>query len=470
MGIADTPLTGLLGDDLRVPIFGGGTSRYVNLDNAATTPPFEQVWARLAKVMPWYGSIHRGAGFKSVLSTRVFETALQQILNFSDGQPKTDTLILGWNTTSCVNLLARRLELDRDSLVVVSEIEHTSNILPWKKHATVATCPGGADGLVDLDRLESILKSRRTRLVAVTAASNVTGAIVDVHAVARVAHRYGAEIFVDAAQLVAHRKLERRAADSPDHLDYVAYAGHKMYAPFGIGVLVGSRETFSHGWPDAPGGGTISLIDGDEIMWADLPERERGGTPNFPGVIALAEACNILAEIGFERIIEHERALISHARARFTELSGISIHRPLDVKGPDTIALFPFSLSRYHPSLVGACLGVEYAIGVRAGHLCQYELVRRLLGVSENERKRIFAEVSSGDRRHLYGIVRASCSLGTTTHDIDALADALHELLERGPKARYVQGLNGEYQVQDWAPGLPLGSTESMLDACGSSF
>lgn len=470
MNIAETPLAHLLGADLHVPVLGGGKSRYINLDNAATTPALVRVWNRLAEIMPWYGSVHRGAGFKSVVSTRIFEAALERILNFSDGHSETDALILGWNTTSCVNNLARRLNLDRDSLVVLSEIEHSSNVLPWRKFAPVTECRSSADGTIDLDRLESILKSRRARLVAITAASNVTGALVDVHAVARLAHQYGAQIFVDAAQLVAHRKLERRPADSPEHLDFVAYAGHKMYAPFGIGVLVGKRATFNHGWPDTPGGGTVKLIDGDEILWADLPEREQGGTPNFPGVIALSEACSALTEIGFERIVEHEQALTTHAKSRLGQNPGVKIHKALNEKGPDSIALFPFSLDKYHPALVGAFLGIEHAIGVRAGHLCQYELVRRLLGVDEGERKRIFAEVESGDRRHLYGIVRASCGLGTTIHDIDALGDALYELIEHGTKAQYVQGLDGEYLAQNWSPELPLAPGEIMSEAYRYSY
>lgn len=453
------PLATLLGADLQVPIWGGAFARYVNLDNAATTPPFKRVWDRLAEIMPWYGSIHRGAGYKSLISTRLFEESLQCIHDFCDGDYATDVLILGVNTTSCANHLARRLNLTPDSLVITSELEHTSNVLPWRKHASTVQCRTTPDGMIDIDHLESILKTQNTRLVAVTAASNVTGVVVNVHAIAALAHRYGAQIFVDAAQFVAHRKLDRRPSDSPEHLDYVAFSGHKMYAPFGLGVLIGTRQYFDEGWPDVAGGGTIRLIDGDEIVWAELPGREQGGTPNMAGVVALAEACATLDQIGFKTIEAHERALTRHAEKVLAKIEGLSTYRSFDSDLKDSVAVFPFSLTNHHHSLIAAFLGVERGIGVRAGHLCQHELVRRFVGISDVERARIRQEIQSGDGRNMYGIVRASCGLGTTTDDLDALSGALSFLVEQGPAARYVQSFDGEYNAEGWRPELTFEST-----------
>lgn len=441
----------LLGDDVRVPIFGGGFRRYVNLDNAATTPPFQRVWDKLAEVMPVYGSIHRGAGFKSLYSTRLFEQALEQIFSFSDGDHNRDVLVLGCNTTSCINHLARRLGLDRESVVIVSELEHSSNLLPWRKHARVIECRASANGIVDLEHLDDLLRKHSTRLVAVSGASNVTGAIVDVHAVATLAHRYGAQVFVDAAQLVAHRKLDRRPSYSTEHLDFVAFAAHKMYAPFGIGVLVGDKQTFVSGWPDSAGGGTVQLIDGEEIMWADIPNREQGGTPNYSGVITLAEACAILTEIGFDNIARHERELISQSKEIFSDIPSLVLHREFF---GDSTPVFPFSMRGFHHALVGAFLGTEHAIGVRTGHLCQHALIRRLLNISETERMKTRTDVASGDNRSLYGIVRASCGLGNTIEDLVDLSNALQSLAEDGPKANYTQSLHGEYEVVETPASL----------------
>lgn len=290
------------------------------------------------------------------------------------------------------------------------------------------------------------------RLVAVTAASNVTGAILDVHRMAALAHSYGSQIFVDASQFIAHRKLDRKPAQSPEHLDFLAYSGHKMYAPFGVGVLIGPKDTFSKGWPDEAGGGTINLIDGDEIVWAGLPSREQGGTPNFPGVVALAEACCALEEIGFERIADHERALIRHVRTHLLDLPRVTFYRDLDSLGRESVAVFPFGVDGYHHFLVSAFLGYERGIGVRAGHLCQYALIRRLLSVSEEDRFRIRQEVASGDRRRMYGLVRASCGIATTLDELDILSNALHDLVDQGPAASYEQGMDGECQIRGWTP------------------
>lgn len=447
MSLEYQPLAKLLGADLTVPVFGDDVRRYVNLDNAATTPVLQSVWDGLAEIMPWYGSVHRGAGFKSVVSTQLFEDATERILRFSDADPEKDTLVFGLNTTSCINHLARRLRMTREAIVVASEMEHSSNLLPWKKHATLIKCASTSEGLVDLNHLEDILRSHKVRLVAVTAASNVSGVVVDVHTIAKLAHQYGAHIFVDAAQYVAHRKVRRFSQVAAEHLDFLAFAGHKMYAPLGTGVLVGPREVFNKGWPDAPGGGTVHLIDGEQIIWAVLPERERGGTPNFIGIVALAEACRVLTEIGFEKIADHENLLTEELRQRLLLLPEVMVHRPLTPSTQDRVALFPFSVRDRHHGLVATFLGAEHAIGVRSGQLCQFEFVNHLLGVSLSDRAQIVAEVKSGDRRRVPGIVRASCGLGTTIRDLDALTNALHQLMMDGPRAIYQQQLDGEFQI-----------------------
>ena len=451
------PLSQLLGADLKVPVFSGEEKRYINLDNAATTPSFQSVWDHLSKVMPWYGSVHRGSGLKSIISTKLFDKALESIRSFSDASIENDVLIFGWNTTSCINHLERRLELDQNSIVITAQYEHSSNVLPWRKNAKVIECNSSDDGTLDIHHLEELLRKNRVKLVAVAAASNVTGLVTDVHSIARLAHSYGAEIFVDAAQLVAHRQLIRKAHDAIDHLDYVAYSGHKMYSPFGIGVLIAKKKIFQEGWPDSPGGGTIKLIDGAEIIWSDLPSRETGGTPNFHGIIALAEACKTLKNIGFEKIKAHEHELIEYARTQFAKNENVIIHRKLTMpNNHDSIAIFPFSLNGYHPSLIGAYLGTEKAIGVRAGHLCQFALIRHILSVPEAERIKIRSQIKDGENRNLYGVVRASCGIGTTKEDISSLAIALTDLKQNGPQANYSQNADGVFEPTNWMPTFPF--------------
>jgi selenocysteine lyase/cysteine desulfurase len=449
----ESPLAELLGAGLKVPVYEGGLRTYHDLDAAATTPPLRSVWDAVAESMLLYGSIHRGAGYKSVLSTARFESARDAVIRFAGGTPDRDVLVLAANTTTAANALARRLGLQAEDVVVTSEIEHSSNLLPWRKAARVIEYRIGADGALDVDDLQRKVSLYRPKIVAVTAASNVTGALVDVHAAARVAHEGGARVFVDAAQLVAHRRVDRRAPSAAEHLDFVAFAGHKMYAPFGLGVVLGPREVFETGWPDNPGGGTLTLIDGSFVVWNDLPEREIGGTPNYVGLVAMAQACRALETIGFDAIREHEVALACHFRSRMESVEGFSLHRALDdLEGG--LAVFPFTMDGFHPALVASYLGVERAVGVRAGHLCQYELVRRLLRVPADVQASVRAEVAAGDRRRLYGVVRASTSIGTTIADLDALFESLAELRARGPRATYEQALDGHFMVPGWPATL----------------
>lgn len=443
----------LVGEGVQVPVFGGGSRRYVNLDNAATTPPFSRVWELLAEVMPYYGSVHRGSGFKSFLSTTLFEESSRTILEFAGGDPDRDTIVFGVNTTACINHLARRLELGPDSVVVTSEAEHSSNLLPWRKLCRVVQCPSSPQGEIDLDALTRILKESSVTLLAVTAASNVTGRIFPVGTAARLAHRFGAKVFVDASQLAGHRKINRGSCESEEHLDFVAFCAHKMYAPFGVGVLIGPAAAFASGWPDQPGGGNVRLIAGEMNVWAPLPDREQGGTPNFPGVIALAEACRILESFGFDRIAAHEAALLAHVRERSEAIETLRIYRDLSEER-DSISIVPFNVPNYHHALVGAYLGFERAIGVRTGLFCQYSLVRDLLGISESYRAATIAAAESGDFRSLYGLVRASCGIGTTIEDVDCLFDSLIVLLSDGPSANYAIDLNGQFRIDGWEPEL----------------
>lgn len=447
-------LSALVGEDVCVPVFGGAVRRYIDLDNAATTPPFRRIWELLAEVIPYYGSVHRGSGFKSLVSTRLFEDSSMRVLGFGGGNPDHDTIVFGVNTTSCINHLARRLRLGADRVVVTSELEHSSNLLPWRKYGHVVQCPSTSGGELDLDALDSILKRMPVSLVAVTAASNVTGQILPVASVARLAHRFGTRVFVDASQLAGHRRIERRSPDSEGHIDFIAFCAHKMYAPFGLGVLIGPAAPFKIGWPDDPGGGNVRLIDGERIVWADLPEREQGGTPNFPGVVALAESCRTLNEIGFDVIANHEAELLARVQQRSSSLESLLIYRRPPLEG-DSVAIVPFNLDGYHHSLVGAYLGCECAIGVRTGLFCQYSLVRKLLGISASRQAAANAATDSGDMRNMYGLVRASCGIGTTTEDIDALFDGLSKLLEEGPKGVYKQDLDGHFHVEGWTPSLP---------------
>jgi len=297
-----------------------------------------------------------------------------------------------------------------------------------------------------------LLRSNLVRLVAVSAASNVTGALTDIHLVARLAHQYGAEIFVDASQLVAHRPIIRKSKNDPEHIDFLAFSGHKMYAPFGLGVLVANKSCFKEGWPDVAGGGTISMIDGNDVIWSDLPARESGGTPNYPGVISLAVAATQIKQFGYEQIKAHEHELTTMFRNTVASIEGITVYRQLENMNHDHLAIFPFSAKDYHHALVGAFLGTEKAIGVRTGHLCQFSLVSKFTAVTQISKEVLKSELNRGLKHNMFGVVRASCGLGNTAADIVLLSEALTELIAKGPRATYLQNTDGDYLAVGWEP------------------
>jgi len=444
----------LLGDNVKVPVFGGEVKPYINLDYAATTPPFKENWDKLNEIMPMYGSVHRGSGYKSLFSSQLYDKSINEIYSFSDAKQENDLIVIGVNTTHCINILARRLCLKKNSNILLSKNEHTSNFLPWKKHGSIIECNSLSDGTIDFNDLEQILKREKIGLVVINAASNVTGIITKISQAAKLAHQYGAKIFVDASQFVAHRPLKRSIPSNDDYIDFVVYSGHKMYAPFGTGVLVASKDTFTKGWPDSVGGGTVKLFDDTGIIWSDIHERESGGTPNFPGVFMLAESCKMFNKIGFQKIIEHEKNLISCAVESLSKIDNLQLMHSFNKEKTDLLPVFSFSIKNYNHAIVGAYLGFEHAIGVRTGTLCQFSLIKDFLNIKNNDYNKIKREIKKGNVVNSYGIIRASCGIGTTVDEIKKLGIALELLNKNGTKTKYKINNKGEYIPIGWAPKL----------------
>lgn len=430
--------------------------RYINLDNAATTPSAVPVLRAVQAVMEVYGSIHRGSGLKSVISTELYEKAFELIRSFV-GATSDDAVVLASNTTTAINRLAHSYGFERGDVVLISEMEHSSNDLPWRQHATVVRFRSTRSGGLDLEDLEARLRQfgRKARLVALTGASNVTGYLSPSRDVARIAHRYGAEVFVDCAQLVAHRPICMRSPTGEEDLDYIAFSGHKMYAPFGMGVVIGRRHAFERIPPDLPGGGTVEMVTTDNQIWAALQSRLTPGTPNVVGLVAISAAMQMIAEIGFDTVLNHEKELVATGLRVLQSLPGVVLQgQGVFSPGDDRLPIFPFTVEGYSHGFLAAVLGCEYGIGVRQGHLCQYEFMRRELGITEATQAGVEEDLRHGDKSSMYGMVRASCGLCTATTDLECLGDALKRLLKQGPTLRYEQDkTTGLFSPLDSADG-----------------
>ena len=440
----------IVGIEREVPLLDGSTRRYINLDNAASTPVLRDVLDTVNAFMEWYSSVHRGSGFKSRIATAAFDDARAIVARFAGANPRDHTVIFGKNTTEAVNKLAFRLPLQPDDVVLVSVLEHHSNDLPWRARARVEHIGADAHGRLDEADFDRLLASHagRVRLVAVTGGANVTGHMPDVHRLAVKAHAAGAQILVDCAQLAPHRQIAMGALDDPAHLDYVTLSAHKMYAPFGTGALIGRRDIFEQGAPEYRGGGTIDFVSVDAVEWAAAPERDEAGTPNVVGAIALAAAIKALEQIGMTAIGRHEAALTRYALARLAHVDGLRVYGDPDPRFTGRrLGVIPFNIDGVPHGLVAAILATEHGIGVRNGCFCAQPYLHHLLGITNPQ--------PGGDRRALPGLVRISFGMYNTFDEIDALIEALWRIARRKQRGTYEQDpVTGDCWARGWAPDL----------------
>jgi selenocysteine lyase/cysteine desulfurase len=446
----------VVGLDRRVPVLDGSMRRCINLDNAASTPVLREVLDTVNQFMDWYASVHRGTGFKSRVATQVYEEARDIVRDFVGANARDHVVIFGRNTTEAINKLSYRLALTKDDVVLVSEIEHHSNDLPWRARATVEHSAVDAFGRLDEADFDRLLckHAGKVKLVAVTGGSNVTGTMPDVYRLAAKAHAAGAQIFVDCAQLAPHRRIDVGALDDPTHLDYVALSAHKMYAPFGTGALIGRRDTFEQGEPEYRGGGTIEFVSLDEVTWAHAPDRDEAGSPNVVGAVALAAAMQALERIGMENIAGHEADLTAYALERLSRIEGLRIYGETDPRrAAQRLGVITFNLESRSHALVAAVLATEYGIGVRNGCFCAHPYLIKLLGLTHGEVQQFRARMAAGDRSATPGMVRVSFGSYNTFEEVDVLVDALTRIARGEYQGNYEQDrASGEYSAVGFAP------------------
>jgi len=454
---------GLFAPRAPVRTLSGTVVPYLDADAAATTPPLLPVAGRLQEFLATYGSVHRGSGAHSRRSTALFTLARQRIVQFLGADPAETTVCITANTTAAINKLRRKLDLryEQGDRVFLGQFEHSSNDLAWRVCQPVRI-PATADGTPNLELLEQQLRAappHGRKLVCVAGASNLTGRLAPLKQIAALAHRYAGWLFVDAAQLVAHRAIRMGGTGHDDHIDLLAFSGHKMYAPYGAGMLVGRREILGTRPPDDLGGGTVDFVTPHSFdLSADDFRRENPGTPNAPGVVAIALAAAVLEElVGFAAIERHERELLETARRRLPAIDRLRVLGPADYDAARQCAVLSFVMDGVEHGLLAARLSHEFGIGVRQGHLCQFAHVARLLGLAPPLLHEIRRRVVAGQPEAMYGVVRASFGLHNTAEDVARIATALEEIAATPQRhQRYVRTAAG-----DWIPrALPTDKEE----------
>ena len=429
------------GIDKIVPLLDGSEKQYIFFDNAASTPSLTEVNKTVVEFLEWYSAVHRAAGFKSLVSTKAYDDAHEIIGKFVGADLEKNTVILIKNTTEAVNKIASRLHLTQDDVVISSWMEHHSNDLPYRKYAHVVYIGINEDGSLNEEDYKKKLENYKdkVKLVAISGASNITGICNPIHKFAKIAHSYGVKFLVDAAQLAPHKKIDMYPDANPEHIDFLVFSAHKMYSPFGIGVLIAPKEALNVGAPDHVGGGTVKIVTHDEIYWADLPDKEEAGSPNVVGAIALAKAIKIINEFTMEALDEHEKALTKYALERFNARKEIQILGPNDPNDLENrLGVLCFNIGDLHNQLVSSILSAEGAIGVRSGCFCAHPYLKRLMKVTEKESDEMIQKIIAGDKSELPGAVRVSFGAYNTFKEIDDLFVMIDKIIKNEFKGNYM--------------------------------
>jgi len=399
---------------------------------ASTHPPLPVLNKYIDFLKHYYSNVHRGKHFLSMISTELFDNVYNTIFNYIRADKDENAIILTSNTTAALDISASVMS-GYDGITLVSLMEHHSNDLTHRRRGKVAHFGLNPDGSLDMNDLEKKLKENKVKLVAVTGASNVTGFLPDIHEIARLAHRYGARILVDAAQLLAHRPIDVKPNTDESHIDFLAAAGHKAYAPFGAAFLFGPREVLDNAEPYIPGGGTVVYVTPDEVYYSKSPDRHQGGTPNIAGAIALAESLNFLSEAGLENIKQHEVELTEYALKKLKTIP--DLHILGNIPSDKRLGVIGFNIGDLNNTLVAMVLNYEAAIATRNGCFCAHPYLHFLLGLKDTSELR--AKLVLGEDVDLPGAVRLTIGIYNTAEEIDELIKMLDIISKRQWKANY---------------------------------
>ncbi len=355
----------------------------IYLDTSATSQSPVQVTDAMSEYYNEYNSnVHRGVHTLGTKATDGYEQARMKVRSFINAK-RYEEIIFTRGTTAAINLVARSfgdVNISEGDEIVVTEMEHHANIVPWqelakRKNAKLVFIPLEEDGTIKLENVEAVMTDK-TKIVAVTHVSNVLGTINDIKSIAEIAHKHDAYITVDGAQSVPHMSVDMQDLD----VDFYAFSGHKMLGPTGIGVLYGKAEILDKMEPIEYGGDMIDFVDLRESTWTDLPVKFEAGTPMIAEAIGLSAAIDYINEVGADEILSYEQELVKYAYDKMSEIEGIEIYGPTEERA----GLITFNLDGVHPHDLATALDSD-GVAVRAGHHCAQPLMK-FLGVSSTAR------------------------------------------------------------------------------------
>lgn len=379
----------------------------VYLDNAATTQkPLCVLDAMREEYLNANANVHRGVHYLSQQATDLHEAARERVRQFVNAK-KVEEIVFTRGTTESLNLVASSFSdamMKEGDEVIVSVMEHHSNIVPWqlqavKKGIALKVIPMTDEGCLDLDAFERLF-SEKTRIVSVAQVSNVLGTVNPVDQIIRIAHGHGVPVMVDAAQSAPHMAIDVQKLDC----DFLAFSGHKMYGPTGVGVLYGKEEWLDRLPPYQGGGEMIQSVSFERTVFEHLPFKFEAGTPDYVATHGLAKAIDYMSKIGMDNIAHHEQQLTEYAMERLSQIEGMRIFGPRKLHD----AVVSFLVGHIHPLDLGTLLD-RLGIAVRTGHHCAQPLM---------------------DRLEVQGTVRASFALYNTKEEVDVLAEGIERVIK----------------------------------------
>ncbi|MGL5693438.1 MAG: aminotransferase class V-fold PLP-dependent enzyme [Peptostreptococcaceae bacterium] len=413
------------GIDEKIKLEDGSYVTPINFDNGATTPPLNSVVRLIEDNIKNYGPIARGVGIKGEYCTDLFEKSREDILAFFNLKyNKSHTVIYTKSDTEALNILAKMLIKNKDDIILTTRLEHHANDLPFRMVGKVVYAEVDNLGRVKLEDIEDKLVKYKgkIKLVTITGASNVTGYMLPIHKIAKLAHKYDAKIIVDAAQLVAHKDIDMKGTCEEELIDFLTFSAHKSYAPFGSGAIVGLKKELKDLEPVLVGGGCVAAVCDESTILSGIPSRFEAGTQNFFGVIAMVNALNELQRIGFDNIKEHEAMLKEYLLKEMKKINNLTLYGDCS-NIDDRLGVICFNINNMYYEDVGEKMADESGISLRCGKFCAHPYVFRLLEISDDE---AYNDMVSGEYK--YGMVRASLGLYNTIEEADLFLNKLEAI------------------------------------------
>ena len=398
----------------------------INFDNAATTPPIKSSIEYIEKLSNTYASIGRGTGQKAEITTDLYKESKNFLMDFFNIKDKEKYVVIYVNnTTEGINKLAKTLIKEPNEIILTSRMEHHSNDLPWRNRGKVEYIEVDENGRLIIAELEEKLKKNygKVKYVSLTGASNVTGYINDIHFIAKLVHKYDAKLIVDGAQLVPHRRINISGNTDDEQIDFLVFSSHKIYSPFGVGVIIGLKEDFANSNPDYLGGGTVELVLDNEITYLPPPERNEAGTQNFLGIMALINSLRVINTIGYDYIEKQENILLTHTLNGFKSIPKV-INYGDTQNISDRLGITTFNIENMYHHDVADILAKKKGISVRHGWFCAHPYCRRLMNVSEEESK----EFIENPTKKMLGMVRVSFALYNSIDEVNMFLNVLEDI------------------------------------------